>query len=419
MAAFGGLDGVTAHLDHVAAFGADAVYLTPIFTSPSSHKYDTVDFDRVDPALGGEAAFDRLVAACRARSLGLVLDGVFNHVGQGHRWLARAPGLVQRQRLARLSVAARARHHEPGSAARLLRRGRALDRARRHRLAARLRQRSGPRLRRRAGAGGARGRRHRRRHRRGDGLRRRLGAPPGGRARRRHELLAARHRAGAGLVVGAGRISCSSALDRLAAEEDPPRACRRRGRCVGSHDTRAPGHRARRRRGADSPRARAGVRLSGRADDLLRRRARHARRRRSRQSPPAAPAADLGRRSARARRRRWARCAARSRRSRTAATCRWRSRAATSSPSRASPTIPPRRCCSSPTPRRVRSRARLFVALPLMLDALPLHDLLEPAAPARRMSIGHARRHPAGPRLRWCCARAIPIRAAIDSSNPC
>ena len=91
VAAFGGLDGVTAHLDHLAALGADAVYLTPIFTSPSSHKYDTVDFDRVDPALGGEAAFDRLVAACRARSLGLVLDGVFNHVGQGHRWLHEHP----------------------------------------------------------------------------------------------------------------------------------------------------------------------------------------------------------------------------------------------------------------------------------------------------------------------------------------
>jgi glycosidase len=79
--AFGGLDGVAAHLDHVAALGAEAVYLTPIFAAPSPHKYDASDFDRVDAAFGGEAAFDRLVAACRARSLGLILDGVFNHVG--------------------------------------------------------------------------------------------------------------------------------------------------------------------------------------------------------------------------------------------------------------------------------------------------------------------------------------------------
>src|SRR4051812_127017 len=89
--AFGGLDAVAAHLDHVAALGADAVYLTPIFTAPSPHKYDTTDYDTIDAGFGGEAAFDRLVAACRARGLGLVLDGVFNHVGEGHRWRREHP----------------------------------------------------------------------------------------------------------------------------------------------------------------------------------------------------------------------------------------------------------------------------------------------------------------------------------------
>lgn len=89
--AFGGLDGVAAHLDHVVALGADAIYLTPIFAAPSEHKYDTSDFDVVDASFGGEAAFDRLVAACRARRLGLVLDGVFNHVGEAHRWRREHP----------------------------------------------------------------------------------------------------------------------------------------------------------------------------------------------------------------------------------------------------------------------------------------------------------------------------------------
>jgi glycosidase len=91
VSAFGGLDGVAAHLDHVASLGADAIYLTPIFAAPSAHKYDTADYDVVDPGFGGEAAFDRLVAACRARGLGLVLDGVFNHVGETHRWLRKHP----------------------------------------------------------------------------------------------------------------------------------------------------------------------------------------------------------------------------------------------------------------------------------------------------------------------------------------
>jgi glycosidase len=91
VAAFGGLDGVAAHLDHVVALGADAVYLTPVFSAPSPHKYDTTDYDTIDASFGGAPAFERLVAACRARSLGLVLDGVFNHVGAGHPWCRQHP----------------------------------------------------------------------------------------------------------------------------------------------------------------------------------------------------------------------------------------------------------------------------------------------------------------------------------------
>jgi alpha-glucosidase len=76
----------------VAALGADAVYLTPVFVAPSPHKYDAADFDVVDPGFGGEPAFARLVEACRAHQLGLILDGVFNHVGEQHRWLREHPG---------------------------------------------------------------------------------------------------------------------------------------------------------------------------------------------------------------------------------------------------------------------------------------------------------------------------------------
>lgn len=82
----GDLDGIISRLDHVTALGADALYLTPIFVAPSNHKYDTADFDRVDTGFGGDAAFERLVAATRARGLGLILDGVFNHVGEKHAW---------------------------------------------------------------------------------------------------------------------------------------------------------------------------------------------------------------------------------------------------------------------------------------------------------------------------------------------
>jgi alpha-glucosidase len=91
---FGGdLDGVAARLPHVESLGADAIWLTPIFRAPSNHKYDAASFDAVDEHFGGDAAFERLAAAARARGIALYLDGVFNHVGERHPW-ARRPELL-------------------------------------------------------------------------------------------------------------------------------------------------------------------------------------------------------------------------------------------------------------------------------------------------------------------------------------
>lgn len=77
----GDLDGVVEHLDHIASLSVDGIYLTPVFTSPSSHKYDTSDYFNVDPDFGGNDALRRLVAAAHARGIRVVLDGVFNHAG--------------------------------------------------------------------------------------------------------------------------------------------------------------------------------------------------------------------------------------------------------------------------------------------------------------------------------------------------
>jgi alpha-glucosidase len=87
----GGLDGIRSRLDHIQGLGADALYLTPIFEAPSNHKYDATSFDVVDAAFGGEAAFARLVTALKERNLGLILDGVFNHVGERHPWTRERP----------------------------------------------------------------------------------------------------------------------------------------------------------------------------------------------------------------------------------------------------------------------------------------------------------------------------------------
>jgi neopullulanase len=79
----GDLLGVAERLDHLAELGVTGVYLTPIFQSGANHRYHTHDYHRVDPLLGGDAAFARLRDELHERGMRLVLDGVFNHASRG------------------------------------------------------------------------------------------------------------------------------------------------------------------------------------------------------------------------------------------------------------------------------------------------------------------------------------------------
>ena len=86
----GTLDGTAEHLDHLDLLGATLLYLTPVFEAWSTHRYDAVSFDRVDPLLGGDEALDRLVDAVHAHGLRLVGDLTTNHTGEHHDWFVRA-----------------------------------------------------------------------------------------------------------------------------------------------------------------------------------------------------------------------------------------------------------------------------------------------------------------------------------------
>ena len=79
----GDLVGVADRLDYLADLGVTALYLNPIFQSGANHRYHTYDYFRVDPILGGETAFRRLLDAAHARGIRVILDGVFNHTGRG------------------------------------------------------------------------------------------------------------------------------------------------------------------------------------------------------------------------------------------------------------------------------------------------------------------------------------------------
>ncbi len=84
---FGGdLRGIEQHLDHVESLGANVLYLTPFFPAGSTHRYDALSFDRVDPLLGGDEALDSLLRAAHGRGLRVLGDLTLNHTGDKHEW---------------------------------------------------------------------------------------------------------------------------------------------------------------------------------------------------------------------------------------------------------------------------------------------------------------------------------------------
>ncbi|WP_036484006.1 alpha-amylase family glycosyl hydrolase [Myxosarcina sp. GI1] len=83
----GDLKGIIAKLDYVATLSVDAIWLSPIFTSPMKDLgYDITDMRGVDPLFGSMADFDLLLDLCHARGLKLILDQVWNHTSDRHPW---------------------------------------------------------------------------------------------------------------------------------------------------------------------------------------------------------------------------------------------------------------------------------------------------------------------------------------------
>ena len=79
---FGGnLKGIEDKLDYLESLGTKVIYLSPIFTAYSNHKYDTGDYMSIDPMFGGEKAFVSLLEKAKEKGISIILDGVFNHTG--------------------------------------------------------------------------------------------------------------------------------------------------------------------------------------------------------------------------------------------------------------------------------------------------------------------------------------------------
>jgi alpha-glucosidase len=87
----GDLNGIVSRLGHLVQLGIDAIWLSPIFSSPmADFGYDVADHCSVDPMFGTLDDFDRLLSAAHAVGLRLVLDFVPNHSSDQHPWFVES-----------------------------------------------------------------------------------------------------------------------------------------------------------------------------------------------------------------------------------------------------------------------------------------------------------------------------------------
>lgn len=80
----GDLPGVIEKVGYLESLGVNALYLNPIFKAGSNHRYDTADYEAVDPALGTLEDVHTLRDALKARGMRMIFDAVFNHTGDSH-----------------------------------------------------------------------------------------------------------------------------------------------------------------------------------------------------------------------------------------------------------------------------------------------------------------------------------------------
>ena len=109
----GDLQGVIDKMDYLEGLGVEVIYLTPVFVSPSNHKYDIQDYDFIDPHIGvivdeakrcdgdvyawrttdkeslaaSNALMAHLIEVAHKKGMKVILDGVFNHCGAHNKWM--------------------------------------------------------------------------------------------------------------------------------------------------------------------------------------------------------------------------------------------------------------------------------------------------------------------------------------------
>lgn len=84
---FGGdLKGIEQKLDYLKQLGVTCIYLNPIFEAHENHRYNTADYEKIDPMLGSEKDFENLCKKAKEKGINIILDGVFSHTGADSRY---------------------------------------------------------------------------------------------------------------------------------------------------------------------------------------------------------------------------------------------------------------------------------------------------------------------------------------------
>ncbi|UBM57793.1 alpha-amylase [Marinilongibacter aquaticus] len=86
----GDLNGIRGQLPYLQDLGITRIWLTPIFQSPSYHKYDVADYYRIDPEYGTLNDFKSLVEEAKKQGIKIILDLVLNHTSSRHPWFLEA-----------------------------------------------------------------------------------------------------------------------------------------------------------------------------------------------------------------------------------------------------------------------------------------------------------------------------------------
>lgn len=86
----GDLRGIIEKLDYLAYLGVEGLWLSPVFASPSEHKYDVTDYYHIDPEYGTLHDFEELVDAAGQKGIKILLDLVISHTSRLHPWFREA-----------------------------------------------------------------------------------------------------------------------------------------------------------------------------------------------------------------------------------------------------------------------------------------------------------------------------------------